>query len=572
MNIVNKGLLYLLLLPKSLYRQMGINLPHLHAILTAKLIMDDRRPSSIQQTQRRSQDKPVKGATVITMLFAVFMGLFFLISFIAGHDYVTKLTIYFSFYIFILSSTLIADFTSVLIDVRDNTIILPKPVNDKTFVLARLLHIIIHVSKLVLPMTIPGISMIGIQQGAMAIIPFVFMIIAATLFAIFLINALYIFILKVTTPERFKTIISYFQIFFAVAFYGGYQLVPRLINKAALENFRINGTYWAWLLPPYWFAGSWQFLCHFEFTFHLVTCFVLSILVPVMSIWLVINYFAPSFNQKLALISGSGDGGPVATTANTKGFRTTTPRYLEKVGGWLTQKGAERMAFFHTWKLTGRSRDFKMKVYPAFGYIIVYAVIIFINAKKLSIEDIRDQTGTGKFIFLGIIYFSSFILITALQQLVYSDKYKASWIYYTTPVTKPGRLVSGALKAIVVKFYLPVFIVTVTAGIAIVGWAIIPNLLLGMLNLLLIVSVIAYTSIKGLPFSEQQSGSSGSGTFLRGLFMLLIPGSIALLHYMIYSYMPVVLISCVLSGIASWLVADAVREKTWSQLSAGFRE
>jgi hypothetical protein len=173
--------------------------------------MDDRRPNSIHQTRQKKQVKPISFATLGLMLFSVILGSIFLVSFAVGNDDITKLTIYFSFYIFVLASTLISDFTSVLIDVRDNMIILPKPINDKTFVLARLLHIIIHVSKIVIPMSLPGMILVGVVHGAGGLFPFIFLILSATLFTIFLINAMYILILRVTTPQKFKSIISYFR-------------------------------------------------------------------------------------------------------------------------------------------------------------------------------------------------------------------------------------------------------------------------------------------------------------------------------------------------------------------------
>jgi ABC-2 type transport system permease protein len=45
--------------------------------------------------------------------------------------------------------------------------------------------------------------------------------------------------------------------------------------------------------------------------------------------------------------------------------------------------------------------------------------------------------------------------MTAIYQLIYSEKYKASWIYYITPVATPGQLLTGALKSLMAKFYLP---------------------------------------------------------------------------------------------------------------------
>ncbi len=561
MNIFNRFFLWLLLGPSFLYRKMGVNIPHLRAILTAKLMMDDRRVSGIQQSRRKKQ-KPPKFATVSTMFFTALMGCVFLYSFAVGHDYLTELTIYFSFYVFILASTLISDFTSVLIDVRDNMIILPKPISDKTFVLARLLHIVIHVSKLILPMALPASIYLCVKEGLAGLFPFIFLIIAATLFTIFLINALYIFILKITTPEKFKNIISYFQIFFAIFFYAGYQLVPRLVSKTVLSHYSITSFKWAWITPPYWFAAGWQYLRVFNLASPLFIYFILSVAVPLLSVWLVIKYFAPSFNRKLSMIGGSEIGSaPVKT--GSKGLLSTTSAFISSIAKWFTEKGAERMSFLNTWKLMSRSRDFKMKVYPSIGYILVYVVIIFMN-NKMSMASIMDQTGAGRFVFLGVIYFSSFVLVMAVQQLMFSEKYKAAWIYYITPIQLPGKLFSGALKAAIVKFYLPLVMLTSIVAVAVVGPKIIPNLLLGIFNQFLITTLRAYISMRALPFSVQQATSVKGGGFIRGLFSMLITIILAILHFMIYGYLTVIIIFCVLSAIASWLMMDSLKNKTWA--------
>ena len=244
--IINKFFVYILLLPKSIYEKMGVNTHHLKAILTAKLMMDDRRPPSIQQNYKKKNEKPFKWATLGSMIMGAFLGLFFIISFFVSKDPVTQFFLFFTFFIFILASTLISDFTNVLIDIRDNAIILPKPINDKTFLLSRLLHIVIHVSKLVLPMALPSIITAGFFYNIKGVIILILLIPPATLFTIFLINALYIFILKVTTPEKFKSIIGYFQIVFAILVYGSYQIVPRLISKSALENYQFPQSHQTW--------------------------------------------------------------------------------------------------------------------------------------------------------------------------------------------------------------------------------------------------------------------------------------------------------------------------------------
>ena len=406
----------IVLLPSSIYKRMGVNTAQLKSILTIKLAMDDRRVGSFQQTRAKKNKKPVQLATLGTMMLSLIMGGFFLISFFVGNDDVTKGTVYFSLYIFMLASTLIADFTSVLIDVRDNMIILPKPVSDKTFLLSRLLHIVIHISKLILPMTLPAMILLAKFRGIGGLCSFAFLVFLATLFTIFLINALYIFILRITTPEKFKTIISYFQIFIAIAFYASYQLVPKLINKAVIENYRVGDGLFIWIAPPYWFANAWNLLNNADFGIGAIISMVLSIAVPIASIWVVIKFFAPNFNRKLSMISGS-EGGAAPLPKNGKTISSTTSAYLSLVSKWFSRKGAERMAFLLSHKITSRSRDFKMKVYPSMGYLVVYLVMIFFTNKKITLSELSYGTTSSKILFISLIYFSSFILIMACGQI-----------------------------------------------------------------------------------------------------------------------------------------------------------
>jgi ABC-2 type transport system permease protein len=566
MNLINRSFLKIILLPSALYRKMGVNIPHLRAILTTKLIMDDRRPNSIHQTKKAKNSKPVKSATIGTMFFSALMGCVFLFAFSVGNDYLTKLTIYFALYIFMLMSTLVSDFTSVLIDVRDNLIILPKPVTDKTFVLARLLHILIHVSKLVIPMTIPGMIAIGIIHGVRGLFPFIFLILAATLFTIFLINALYIFILRITTPEKFKNIIGHFQIYFAISIYAAYQLVPRLIDKAVVSGYSITHVKLAWLIPPYWFAAGWQYMRSGPINSPLVIYFLLSILLPVLSVWMVIKYFAPSFNQKLSMIGGSESGAEPVKSKSGHAISTTSA-YLLAMSRWLTNKGSERMAFLHAWKITSRSREFKMKVYPTIGYMIVYVIVMFMNSSKISLSDIHDPSSVrSKFFFIGIICFSSYVLMVAIQRIIYTDKYKAAWIYYITPIHSPGFLLSGAFKAILVKFYLPMVACISCIAIALAGPVIIPNLLLGFLNQLLISTLIAYIQIRTLPFSIQEDMKVKGGSFIKGLFSLVLPFLFGFVQYFVYDIFPVIIILAILAAIASWLLLDALKNKSWKKI------
>ncbi len=565
MNFINRFLLGLVMLPKRLYERVGINTRHLQSILATKLMMDDRRPNTFHQTRVRRKEKAITGATLGTMFFSALTGLLFLFSFTVGENTVTQLTIYLSFFIFMLATSLISDFTSVLIDVRDNFIILPKPVTDRTFVLSRLLHIFIHVTKITLPLCLPGVIYLGINAGLWATVLFVIVIILVTIFTIFLINSVYILVLKFISPQKFHTIISYVQIFMAIFMYAGYQLLPRLAKNIVLTGYDLSNKAWTWLLPSYWFAQGWQFFYSPEINLPAMSGALLTIVVPPVSLWIVLKYFAPSFNQRLSLISGTS-----AETISSTKPRLQKPRgnsLSRYVSRLVTRKGEERMGFLLTWNLTGRSRDFRLKVYPSMGYMLVYVIVLIHNSANVNFEKVFTDTRSGRIAVISVIYMCGFLLVMAINQMQYSDRYKAAWIYFSTPIKSPGLLITGSLKAAAIKFFMPLAFAIIMAALIFSGMQLIPNILLGLSNVLLGCLILALVTFKNLPFSISQNASQQAGGIFRGFLSLLIPGALGLLHAMIYGIWLVVLISLGLSLLASWLLLDYLKTGNWLKVS-----
>lgn len=561
MNFIDKFLVFLVLIPKSLYIKFGIDYNQLKAILKYKNIMGDRTPKGINTLRKKDQSKPKSNVSLIQTFMSVFLGIVFMVSFFVGANYETKLTIYFSMYVFILSSTLIADFTTVLIDVRDNFIILPKPINDKTFLVSRLLYIIIHIIKTALPMTFLGMLYMAFYKGIWAFLVFFILIIFATLFTVFLINAIYIVVLKITTPAKFKNFIAYFQIFIAILIYAAYQIVPKLVNQSTLSNINFNLSNYSMFIPTYWFGGAWQFLNTFENSFKLIVCTLLALSVPLVSIWVVIQHLAPSFNKKLALIGNSSEEENANKTVKNKQLNFNS--YIQYLSKIFTSRGGERMSFVHTWKMTSRSRDFKMKVYPSLGYLLVYFILVFLKTDEgLKFE----LPQVDSFFYIFVVYFCNFILITALGYLSYSDQYKAAWIYHSSPIEKPGAIQLGAIKAILFKFYFPLVVFIFIMFFTFLKISFLPNYILGICNQVLIIFTIAYFSFKDLPFSTIASNKIKGSSFIRGIFTMLIPLIVGGIHYLVRDFMPVVILLNVLSIIAIWMAMDSIKNRSWEQI------
>ncbi|MEI6949339.1 hypothetical protein V9K67_19290 [Paraflavisolibacter sp. H34] len=562
MNLLNKALLRLVLLPQGFYRRWDVNPTQLKAILEVKLTMDDRRPNTFHQTRQHKKEGPIKASTLGTVLLSALFGLTLLSAFLMGDNIVLQLAFYYSFFILMLGMTLISDFTSVLIDVRDNFIILPRPVNDRTFVLAKILHILIHIGRIAIPMGLPAFGFLLYLRGGAAGLLFALMTALATLFTIFLVNAFYLLILKVTRPQKFQSIISYIQIFFAVGFYGGSQLLPRGLDLLDVKNAHLAASPLWLLAPPYWFSAGWNVLHSLAGTPLEWAGSFLSIGAPATGLLVVVRYLAPAFNSKLALL-GTGTATEGAKEPQAK---ATTGGWMAFFGKLLTRSGAEKMGFLFTLRMIARSRDFRMKVYPSIGYFVVVLVGMFYNLRQMSRG--KENPDLTSIFILGI-YVSNFVVLTAIHQVKYSEKYKAAWLFFVAPITRPGEVIRGSMKACLLLFYLPAALLLCGAGLALGGPQLLPDAFLGVMNQLLIISVLMYLQHRQLPFSLPDNANSKGDTILQSFLLLFISGIAGGLHYLLHGFPAVVLVLGLLSLGATWLMRDTIRQTTWKELRRG---
>src|SRR5699024_5801533 len=61
-----------------------------------------------------------------------------------GDSYMFQMTLVFAILMFLLVTLMISDFSSVLLDIRDQNILYTKPVNPRTISMAKTLHICIY--------------------------------------------------------------------------------------------------------------------------------------------------------------------------------------------------------------------------------------------------------------------------------------------------------------------------------------------------------------------------------------------------------------------------------------------
>ncbi len=542
-------------------------------------MMDDRRPIHLNRKNKKTDGKPSKYAGIGRLFISGLLGLVLIFPLLTKADVLVKILIVYSFLIIILSMMLISEFTTVLLDGRDNQIILPKPVNDRTFLLSRILHLIIFILDLAIPISIPAMITLYFTNGIMGMLGFMVITPFAVFFTVFLLNVFYLLMLKYVSVQKFKNIVTYFQIFMAIIIYGGYQFIPRWMSSESFKSFHFPEQISSLAIPSYWFAAAWQIFHQGVSGAGLVqiSATIMAFIVPILSLWAMVVYFGPSFNRKLAAISTSGseldNQMPVQQAVSTSyPSNTSAKKYYQWLSDKFTRRGAEKMGFEFTWLLTARSRDFKLKTYPGMGYILVYAVLMIFSRNKVGFSELSSSENAQKLILLSSVYITMFFMLGALTNSKSSDKYKAAWIFYISPIQFPGSIITGTVKSLLLKFCAPVFLLVSILGIWLLGWIAIPNLLLAMGNLVGMTYLTAYVAINEIPFSVPENAAGRGMNFMKNLLVGTLPIGVGFLHFYIFSMLPLVIICCLLSFAAVWLLHASLYERYWKKFNPAYVE
>lgn len=561
---MNKVLLKLALLPSGLWKKMGADTAQLRAILDAKLLLDNRKPINLGSGKAQKKDR--RFSIALGMLASFFTGLIYVMPLIFFQDMLLSLSLFFAFFLFLLTFTLITDFSTVLIDTRDKLVLLPRPVNDRTLFLSRLLHVFIYILRIVLPMSLPGWITLGLLHGWKAVLWFPIPVLLIVFTALFLVMGAYLLILRIAPANRFKDILGYFQIFISVIVFGSFYLMPRALQSEQVAAMTLQDFLWIRYLPPYWTAATWSWLNPGGLPAGTIFYSLPAILLPAVSLWITVRFFAPQFAARLGEMDVA-EGTPVKAVKQAADRRLKkSPALYERLALLLNRRKEAQAGFMITWLQTARSRSFKMKIYPTFAYVPIYFVYMMFQSKTPLNELWATLPQSSKH--LGLLYMSSFVVIQALSLVIVSEQYKAAWVYYATPLATPGAILAGSFKAVLVRYFLPFFGVIAVFVLGVWGLSAITDIVLALVNVVLFATFIVRVGIRAFPFSRIDNMSSSGSKSLKVLAVMTVPVVLGLLHFLVsFSHQWwLKLLFIILSSILLWLVWDSYSKTQWSNL------
>ena len=514
---------------KGLFEKIDIDYEAMRRILGMKLLLDSRRVSTVLSNNK----KPKKDGNnfVLSLGFYLLMGAFMIPIVIYGNNLLFQMNMVFGVIIFILMTSLIGDFSSVLLDLRDKEIILSKPINSRTLNMAKIIHIFIYIFMITMALGGPALIASLVKKGVLFFILFLIEIILMSLFAIVATALMYLVVLRFFDGEKLKDIINYVQIGLTIAMTVGFQVVARAFEFIDFDKIGFNHTWWKYLVPSIWFAGPFELFINNNREIHIIIYSILALLIPIISIIIYIKLI-PSFESNLQKLNSSG------------GIKKRSVRLSNMIAKVICRTREERIFYGFATNMMRNERTFKLKVYPQLGFGFVFPfIMIFSMSRGMDGGHIFSPNTYYSIYFVGI------MVPTLLMFLQYSGNYKGAWIFDTIPIGDRTPIYKGTIKAAFVNLITPVFCLLGIVFFFIYKEGVILNLIITYLLLMFYTRISFMLVEKNLPFSKAFEVSQSGGNVIYTIISLIIIVALGGTHFMasrvsygLYIYMPILII------------------------------
>jgi ABC-2 type transport system permease protein len=511
---------------RVIFEKMGFDYPALRRILQVKFTMDQRRvPAVIQQQGKKGKESKNENRFIKSLWIYALFGLFIIPFVLMGENYIFQMSIAFAVIMFIVMTSMISDFSVVILDIRDNTILFTKPVEKKTISLAKTIHVCVYLFFLTGAMTIIPLIVALINQGVWFFLLFLAGIVLTDILIVVFTALLYYLILKYFDGERLKDIINYVQIGLSIGLAVGYQVVARSFEFVDLQV-TFTAQWWQVFFPPVWFGSLFEWSLNGGGNPLIILFSAMALLFPFAALGIYIKIL-PSFERNLQKLNSHG---------GKKGKKTNViGKSLMRI---MCYSKEERAFYQFAHYMMKNEREFKLKVYPGLGFAIILPFIFVFN--HLMISSFEDLSSS--MVYLSI-YASLIVIPTVVMQLGYSGKYKGSWIYKVVPVERHAPIHKGTLKAFLAKLFIPLYMVMAVCFLFLFGVKVLPGLIIVLISAF-IYTVICYKLLSGgLPFTESFDGVKQSDAWKVLPFYIIIGAFVGMhilslkIDYGIYVYL-----------------------------------
>lgn len=414
-------------------RWLGVDPVQWRALVHVSLLTDLRQLQGSGLRLARSAAGSFGGAMLSQLLYGAFA------AFVIGGlgDVFSASTVYFLLLLSTLGLALLVDFTGIVLSPDDHVQLAPRPIAARTFFVARLTSVSIFSLLLTAPMALPA-ALGYVLKDEPSVPAAVASLLAATLAAVLvplLVILLFLALVRVIPPARLHRALGYLQFTLSFAFIGAFFLLSQ--RARSLEVLVLDRTPLAYLNPATWFA-SWIEIAEgraggLDWAAASVPLVLLGL-----SAVLVRGRLSLAYAERLATM-----------TVDRGGATSTRPVPVLIFGPAHHAVGLLASAQFRT------DQKFRLGVLG-----ILPLTIIYLLAGVSEPEGPRLLAREPVLVYYAVLFFP----VMLRQFLVYSESWRASWVFLAAPL--PVDEVVVALKNTVVARFLVPYLVVVMCLLA----------------------------------------------------------------------------------------------------------
>lgn len=497
---------------RPLFEAFGVEYEKMRLIVSMKLTLDKRKNNSSEN----------KNSFMQSVILYLVIGLVASRTIVMPIDIMTKMTVLFALIFVMLLTCFITDFSSVILDTYDRHIIGITDVKDITLNMAKIVHIIIYISIISLSISAFSILMILMAYNIGFCLLFILCMILMDFLLIMMTSVIYYLLIKIFKGEKLKDVLNLFQIFMILVFSIMYYFIT-----SSLSDIQINYTFginaYDLFIPFMWFASLFCVIFYGKIQTLYIIMAILGIIVPILSILIYVK-LTPAFERNLDKLE--------QVSYNEKDSKSKKS-FVSKLGDKICKNNEEKSFFEFIYTNLSRDREFKTRVYPTLASgIIMPLVLLFVTYDRSMgiMEYLKSLSTTNNFlnIYLAVILLQNCILL-----LKYSKEYEASFIYDVLPISKKKNIYSAEFKVIIIKLFVPVFIIIGIPYLILFKAKFIVHLLIAFVSTIFISMGTFSVNDKSLPFSEDYAVTANTSNFLNIIKSIGFVGVAVLLHYLI---------------------------------------
>ena len=497
---------------RPLFEAFGVEYEKMRLIVSMKLTLDKRKNNSSEN----------KNSLMQSVILYLVIGLVASRIIVMPIDIMTKMTVLFALIFVMLLTCFITDFSSVILDTYDRHIIGITDVKDITLNMAKIVHIIIYISIISLSISTFSILMILMAYNIGFCLLFILCMILMDFLLIMMTSVIYYLLIKIFKGEKLKDVLNLFQIFMIFVFSIMYYFITSSLSDIQINyTFSINA--YDLFIPFMWFASLFCVIFYGKIQTLYIIMAILGIIVPILSILIYIK-LTPAFERNLDKLE--------QVSYNEKDSKSKKS-FVSKLANKICKNNEEKSFFEFIYTNLSRDREFKTRVYPTLSSGIIMPLVLFFVTYDRSIsimEYLKSLSTTNNFlnIYLAVILLQNCILL-----LKYSKEYEASFIYDVLPISKKKNIYSAEFKVIIIKLFVPVFIIIGIPYLILFKAKFIVHLLIAFVSTIFISMGTFRVNDKSLPFSEDYAVTANTSNFLNIIKSIGFVGVAVLLHYLI---------------------------------------